>query len=356
MDRRSFILSSLTGAASARATSTNAWGLLPGGGLEATTQFFFSASSFSASVPNASRDRDRIRYASGGAVYIEELMQGRWAGRFWEAGRQTAPPGALWTSDAFEIRIKTEPTPDNVPGTLVATGWQFKTSFEPPSSEIDKFHFVVNLSNSIHPLKLAVHTVLDGTPVLTRWLEITNTSGKPLAITGLVPWSGRLWNVDSPVRLGHALRWDDQWNGWYGWTALQAGANVIEESRGLAYDDPYFVLQNSSRGEYFFGQLAWPVNYRMEFQKADGLTFKIGPISTHVLRVVEPGETITTPAVHLAQVKGDFDATVQAMHDHIRRSVLPSRDPKRAHLIATLARVEKEMAKPRIAKSARKDA
>ncbi len=61
----------------------------------------------------------------------------------------------------------------------------------------------------------------------------------------------------------------------------------------------------------------------MEFQKAGGLTFKIGPISTHVLRVVDPGETIATPAVHLAHVKGDFDATVQAMHNHIRRSVLP---------------------------------
>ena len=74
----------------------------------------------------------------------------------------------------------------------------------------------------------------------------------------------------------------------------------------------------------------------MEFQKAGGLTFKIGPISTHVLRVVDPGETIATPAVHLAHVKGDFDATVQAMHGHIRRSVLPPRDPKRAHLIQYL--------------------
>jgi alpha-galactosidase len=263
-------------------------------------------------------------------------MQGRWAGRFWGAGGRSAPAGALWTSDAFEIRIKTEPTPDNVPGTLVETGWRFETSFEPPSSEQHKFHFVVNLSNSIHPLKLAVHTVLDGTPVLTRWLEITNTSSKPLAITGLAPWSGRLWNADAPVRLGHALRWDHQWNGWYGWTPLEAGANVIEESHGLAYDDPYFVLQNSARGEYFFGQLAWPVNYRMEFQKADGLTFKIGPTSTHVLRVLEPAETIATPAVHLAYVKGDFDATVQAMHQHIRRSVLPARDPKRAHLVQYL--------------------
>ncbi len=334
MDRRSFVLSSLTGVIGTtfcRATSATARGLPLSGGLEAIAPFAFSGP-----VPKVSRENDRIRYTSGDAVYIEELVQGRWAGRFWGAGGQTASPSALWASDAFEIRIKTEPTPESVPGTLVATGWRLEASSDRPSTEKDKFYAAVNLSNSIHPLKLKVHTLLDGTPVLTRWLEITNTSSKPLALTGLAPWSGRLWNVDAPVRLGHALRWDDQWNGWYGWTPLQTGANVIEEAHGLAYDDPYFVLQNQSRGEYFFGELAWPVNYRMEFQKAGGLTFKIGPISTHVLRVLEPGETIATPAVHLAHVKGDFDATVQAMHDHIRRSVLPPRDPKRAHLIQYL--------------------
>ena len=256
MDRRSFVLSSLIGVAGttfrqATSATARASGFSgapaaidpsspPGSGLE---------------PPNINRENDRIRYASGGVVYIEELVQGRWTGRNWGAGGQAAPAGAFWTSDAFEIRIKTEPTPDSVPGTLVATGWRLEASTELPATEKGKYHSVVELANSTYPLKLKVHTLLDGTPVLTRWLEITNTSSKPLALTGLAPWSGRLWNADAPVRLGHALRWDDQWNGWYGWTPLQAGANVIEEAHGLAYDDPYFVLQNPSRGEYFLDSL-----------------------------------------------------------------------------------------------------
>jgi alpha-galactosidase len=71
----------------------------------------------------------------------------------------------------------------------------------------------------------------------------------------------------------------------------------------------------------------------MEFNKHEGLSFKIGPTAVNVLRVIEPDETIKTPAVHLGIVKGDFDETVQAMHEHIRRSVLPSGNPRRRYPI-----------------------
>ena len=178
----------------------------------------------------------------------------------------------------------------------------------------------MRLSNESFPVDLRVHTLLDGTPVLTRWLDVTNTSQQPLALTTCIPWCGRLWSGESPVTLGHSLRWDSQWEGWFGWTLLRAGTNVFRNERGLVWDDPYFVLGNESNGEYFFGQLAWPVNYVMEFQRDRGLSFKIGPLAANALRVISPGETIRTPAVHLAHTKGDFDLTVQAMHDHIRRS------------------------------------
>ena len=192
----------------------------------------------------------------------------------------------------------------------------------------------VRLSNESFPVDSGIrYRFLDGTPVLTRWLDVTNTSKQPLALTTCIPWCGRLWSGESPITLGHSLRWDSQWEGWFGWTALEPGKNVFRNERGLVWDDPYFVLRNESNGEYFFGQLAWPVNYVMEFQRDRGLSFKIGPLAANALRVISPGETIRTPAVHLAHTKGDFDLTVQAMHDHIRRSVLPPRRPDRAQLV-----------------------
>ena len=177
---------------------------------------------------------------------------------------------------------------------------------------------------------------LGRTPIFTRWLTLTNESKSPLALMELSPWSGRLWSGRPAVALGASQRWEYLWEGWFGWKALEEGTNLVKEDRGLSFDDPYFVLRNEDAGQYAFGQLAWPANYLMEFRKEEGIAFRVGPIAAGALRVIGPGETITTPAMHLGAVKGDFDTVVQAMHDHIRRSVLPVRDPARSHLIEYL--------------------
>jgi alpha-galactosidase len=335
MDRRSFVLSSLTGITASTLSSA----IAPGSGTSESDRDLNGDelfSTFGARAADVTRHGNVIRYISGNAVYVEELISGMWSGRFWGVGQSARQSPPVWTSSAFEIWFKSQPSPCDVSATLSATGWHLANSSEVQQSEGDRRHYVVELTNSVYPLKLKLHTLLDGTPVFVRWLEITNISSKPWALTALAPWSGRLWNKDAKVKLGRSLRWDDQWNGWFGWTPLQAGRNVIPEIRGLAYDDPYFVLHNEARGEYFFGQLAWPVNYQMEFDKVDGVTFKIGPAANNALRVIAPGETIGTPEVHLGCLKGGFDTVVQAMHDHIRRSVLHSRDPQRAHLIQYL--------------------
>jgi alpha-galactosidase len=195
---------------------------------------------------------------------------------------------------------------------------------------------VVELSSRDHPIRVKLHTLVDGTPVLERWLEVTNNSSKPIALTKLCPWAGQLWPTGSSFTLGHSLRWDYPWEGWFGWTPLEPGTNVAEQDHGLGYDDPYFFLQNQSRDEYFMGELAWPANYRMEFQNAQGLSFEIGPTAINALRVIAAGETITSPAMHLGCIRGDFDAAVQALHAHIRRSVLPGRQLDRAYRIQYL--------------------
>lgn len=279
-----------------------------------------------------------IRYVSGKTVYVEALQHGRWVGRYWSADGRI-DPGKFWAGDdAFKIRVKNKPTPPTVPGTSLSMGWQWVSSSESSGSHPGTREAAVELFNLVYPIDLKIHTLLDGTPVLTRWLEITNKSSEPIALTALSPWSGRLWAEDADVTLGHAMRWDDQWVGWLGWTPLSEGRNVFLQNRGLAWDDPYFLLHDASRGEYFFGQLAWPANYHMKFYRGgDGVSFSIGPSEFNALRVIAPRETITTPAVHLGPVKGDFDQTVQAMHQHIRRSVLPTHDPKRSYLIQYLS-------------------
>lgn len=274
-----------------------------------------------------------VTYTSGGSVYTEGLSNGHWVARDWEFASR--PGENRWDLDAFEIRIKTEPSPSSVPGTSVSE-WEWRGAREMTKTETGTRHIAVELASSQPPLTVTVHTLMDGTPVLVRWLEITNRSGKAVALTSLFPWAGRLWSGDSTVDIGYATRSECCWEGWFGWKRMTAGTNRIQEERGLSYDHPYFVLRNETKGEYFFGELAWPVNRVMEFYNDNGVSFKVGPAAANALRVMAPGETIVTPAVHLAHVKGDFDAAVQAMHDHIRRSVLTARKPDLAYRIECL--------------------
>ena len=277
-----------------------------------------------------------VQYVSGRTVYVEGLVKGRWVAHSWDMNGAARGPGQHRDEDAFEIQIKDTPTPPTMPGKLLSEGWQWVSGSEAPAGQAGSRHFVVELSHPESLIRVKLHTLVDGTPVIERWLELTNNSAKPIALTGLCPWSGQLWPTGGSFTLGHSLRWDVTWEGWFGWTPLRPGTNVAEQRHGLAYDDPYFFLQNPSRDEYFMGELAWPANYEMEFQNAQGLSFKIGPAAINALRVIAPGETITTPAVHLGCIHGDFDEAVQAMHMHIRQSVLPRRDADRAYRIQYL--------------------
>ena len=145
-----------------------------------------------------------IRFRSGEAVYVEALVGNRWASRLWNAeGRDDLP---RWSAaePAFSITIKDDPKAETA--TNLDGGWQWVSGTELPQTDRGVRHYVVELSNTSLPVQVKVHTLLDGTPVLTRCLEITNKSGRSIALTALSPWAGRLWTADAPVTLGHAIR------------------------------------------------------------------------------------------------------------------------------------------------------
>jgi alpha-galactosidase len=271
-----------------------------------------------------------LRYVTGKTVYVEALVEGHFLSRGWGSNGSSVSSTNTGKEDAFVIRIQTDSGAED-DGDLLSTGWQWVSAKESPLTIRGHRDFIVELSNSIVPVTLKIHTILDGTPIIKRWLELTNRSQRPFAITELSPWSGQLWAINGPIELGHSLRREVPWEGWFGWKQLPQGLTVIKNDRDRLWDDPYFVLRNQSNGEYFFGELAWAANYAMEFKRKQGLSFSIGPIASASLRVVSPGETVTTPAVHLGLVKGDFDAAVQAMHDHIRSSVSPPCAPGRCY-------------------------
>jgi alpha-galactosidase len=137
--------------------------------------------------------------------------------------------------------------------------------------------------------------------------------------------------------LGYFTKKDWASEGWFTWQKLEVGTQTIACDQGRSHDDPFFIVRNDSIGEYFIGDLAWTANWRIDVARDDrGLVFQAGPSAETALRVIAPGETIATPAMHLGHVSGDFDGAVQALHEHLRDYVLPQRPPDRSYLIQYL--------------------
>jgi len=280
-----------------------------------------------------------ITYRSALAVYEESLTRGQFVARGWNgAGFINFYDGRLAPTEfpapqAFWLELD---------GQLLASDWEWAGLDKLPTERPGGLHAVVTLRHAVRPVTVRIHTLLDGTPVLTRWLEVTNTGERPAALAAAYSWSGGLQKVarwrSHLGETGRALyslgyfantHWGDE--GHFQWFDLpSAGYRVDGRYRRDRHRHPMFVLRNNATGEHWIGQLAWSGGYSFEFDldadlgtldQAARLSFRAGPDAPAPQRVIAPGETISTPELHLGMVFGDLDAAIQAMHDHLRRSV-----------------------------------
>jgi len=291
-------------------------------------------------------DEPTITYRSGLAVYEESLIKGQFVGRGWNGS------GFVGFYDG-RLNPLEHPAPQafwlEVDGQLLASDWEWG-GYEEVVDERDhpaapapyRVHSVVTLRHAVRPVTVKVHTGLDGTAVMARWLEIANTGDAPAALSVACPWSGVLQKTDRWQRhlrdgagplysLGYMdnPHWGNE--GDFQWHDLPTAALKVDgRYRRDRHRHPMFVLRNNATGEHFIAQLAWSGGYSFEFDldadagttdQAARLFFRAGPDAPPPLRVLEPGETVTTPALHLGVVFGDLDASLQTMHDHLRRSV-----------------------------------
>lgn len=279
-----------------------------------------------------------IGYRTALAAYEESLIGGRFVGRSWNGA------GYLNAWDDVRLDPAKHPTPQafwlEIDGQLLASHWEW-AGFE-QSKEEKGLHAIVSLRHTVRPVTVGVHTLLDGTPVLTRWLEVTNTGSEPAALAAASPWSGvlqrtRRWRAHLPDKqaplysVGYLAdtHWGDEGN--FQWHPLpNASLRIDGRYRRDRHRHPMFVLLNNATGEYFIGQLAWSGGYAFEFDlDADirdtggeaYLFFRAGPDAPPPQRILAPGETVRTVEMHLGVVFGDLDTAIQAMHEHLRRSV-----------------------------------
>ncbi|MDE0140452.1 MAG: alpha-galactosidase [Caldilineaceae bacterium] len=294
-----------------------------------------------------------VSYRSGLAAYQESLSRGQLVGRGWNGSGYTNPE-----SERFDVG--SHPAPQafwvEMDGQLLRSHWEW-SDFSQAETE-NGLKAVLELRHAVRPVIVRVHTLLDGTPILTRWLEIENCSNQPAALSTAFPWSGVLqtcaYDIDdeaSPYSVGYFI--DTHWGneGDFDWRALpRAGYRIDGRYRRGRHRHPFFVVRNHQGGEQFVGTLAWSGGYAFEFDVDDGdsregsrLWFRAGPDGPAPLRVIAPGETVTTPEMHLGVVIGDFDDSIHALHDHLRTTVIPPQNPEHAGLVVSGIGPEQEL-------------
>jgi len=307
------------------------------------SELSFAASDTFTNVFLSPEPERTITYRTGLVVYQEGLVDGQFVGLGWN--------GSGATNSAPEyLDPRKHPTPQTfwveLEGQLLRSHWAWG-GLEQRQQERG-LEVIVELRHTLRPVIVRVHTLLDGTPLLTRWLEITNTSERPVPLSAAFPWSGVLQTLgrapeetESPYSLGYFQ--DSHWGneGDFDWVRLPyATYRVDGRYRRDRHRHPFFVLRNHRTGEHFVGTLGWSGGYCFEFDLNDGhergsaaLAFRAGPDAPAPLRVLDAGETVTTPEMHLGLVIGDLDECVHAMHDHLRGSVLYHQPEDRAGLI-----------------------
>ncbi len=202
-------------------------------------------------------------------------------------------------------------------------------------------HSTLILDSNIKPVRLRIHTVLDGTQMITRYIDIENLSDTPINISRLSLISGGLEDMDTEklavginedelYSVGYFA--DDRWGreGEFCWKPLQTEVTSIDTRFNRdRFRHPLIFVRNNLLGKIWFAQIGWSGGCRFTLDnnaKAENasshLSFKAEILAHNPMYVLRGYEVFTTPEVHMGLVHGDIDDAVCQMHEHIRRSVL----------------------------------
>ncbi len=301
-----------------------------------------------------------VRYDSGATICEEALIDGQYLGAHWSAMGRPSSRQRVWDElspvTVHPNRSRQHAFQLQVDGHLLIDRWEWVSGEEIASARSGCREAVVKLRHTLRPVSVEVHTRLDGSPILARWLVVTNTSAdRPAVISQADPWSGLLFDrldfqdhgpihFEQPFEVGRYLSNDWGREGEFAIEPLALGGLVIDSRAGSSgHRPPFFMARDRTSGEVVLGSLAYSGNWRLEliyderFNKTSNrrvlMYFRFGISGIAPIRVLAPGESVTTPEVHLGMMHGDLDACTQAWHAHLRASVIPPQPEGRRHLI-----------------------
>lgn len=296
-----------------------------------------------------------VRFDTGLVVYEEALINGQYLGANWSAMGRPKSREQIWrelsggAASTRPLRRRQHAFQLQIDGQSLADRWQWIDGREETSDHSGCRQCVVTLRHMLRPITVKVHTRLDDTSFLVRWLEIINTGDRAAAVAEVHPWSGMIWaigdvrnvppHVSGPFTLGRFKSTNALVEGGFDWESLPDSALCLETLHGRSgWGCPFFIVKNEATQEALVGHFAWSGNWQLEFfndhepARPDArLYLQVGLAGRPPLRILSPGESVSTPAVHVGYLYGDLDACVQASHEHLRQSVIPSLPQGIAH-------------------------
>lgn len=292
-------------------------------------------------------DKPVFCYRSGLAVREETLMNGVLV----SSGHNAAgyPLNVLC---GFPSRLNTrdfaEPSAFNIEldGQSIDYRLEF-VDFETLENECST-ESILTLRSTVKPVTLKIRTVLDGTQMFTRYIEIINNSEKSMCLSRLSILSGGIEaferrgftdcnDINEIYSVGYFT--NDQWarEGEFSWRNLQPDTLCVDTRFGRdRFRHPIIFIRNNVTGTIYTCQTGWSggcrfsVDYNATEERSfSTLAFKAEITSHKPIAVIRAGETFVTPEVHFGIICGGLDEAVNDMHAHIRKSVLniPEADP-----------------------------
>ncbi|MBQ4626130.1 MAG: alpha-galactosidase [Clostridia bacterium] len=279
-------------------------------------------------------------YRSGKTVYEEMLFNGGFIACGWNAAGY--PLNLLAKCSArLEKKRFTEPFAFNIEldGQSVDFALEF-VDFKSEKSE-EGIKSVITLKSKIKPVIIRINTLLDGTAMFTRYLEIENLSDESMNLSRLSLMGGGI-EINETERFTNSKKPEEYYSigyyandGWaregeFKWRPLMPEVTSIDTRFNRdRFRHPLLFIRNNLTGKLWFMQIGWSggcrftVDYNAQPDRGSTrLAFKAEIASHNPMLIIKPHETFVTPEIHIGHVFGDVDDAVNEMIAHIRKSVL----------------------------------
>ena len=211
---------------------------------------------------------------------------------------------------------------------------------------------VITFRSGIKPVKIKVHTAVDGSQMFTRFIEIENLSDKSMNLSRLSLIAGGIEetdrrhytcknDIDKIYSVGYFN--SDKWGreGEFAWHDLTPDEVTVRCRFGRdRFRHPLIFIRNNLTGVMYFSQIGWSagcsftVDHHADLERSDSLlAFKAEITAHNPITVIAPKSTFVSPEVHMGIIIGDLDSAVNEMHSHIRKSVLNMPEASPAHCL-----------------------